>query len=242
MNLKPEIQAIHDEAGIVTITIDDPGYPEKLKGIDNPPKVLYALGDVSLLNAEKHSAVIGTRAVTMKGMDVAIGIGNMLAMAGEVVVSGLADGCDTGGHLGALGGGGKTIAILPYAITEIPTDRQRQIAGRIVDGGGLLVSEYAHGTPSDDEFYAARDRLQAAMSEGLIVVESQVDEGTMVTVAFAEEMGKLLGAYRHPGGFDMTDTSEGNEYLIKERGVRPITNMKSVNKFMDDMNEIRRNK
>lgn len=240
--IAPDIQAIHDEIGIVTITIDDPEYPEKMRGIDNPPQVLYALGDVSLLNEEKHSAVIGARAATIKGMDVAIGIGNMLAQAGEVVVSGLAKGCDTGGHLGALGAGGKTIAILPYPITQIPTAQQQELAERIVANGGLLISEYEHDRPFEEEFYGARDRLQAAMSEGLIVVESSIGGGTMITVEHAQKMGKLLGAYRHPGGFDMTDTSEGNEYLIKERGVRPITNMKSVSKFMDDMNEIRRNK
>ena len=237
-----EIKRIHDEAGVVTITIDDKRYPEKLRTLPDPPAVLYAKGDVSLLNAEKHSAVIGARKVSMKGMDVAIGIGNALALSGEVVVSGLATGCDTGGHLGCMGAGGKTIAILPSPVTQIEPRENEELAARIVASGGLLISEYPHGTEVTPDKYIARDRLQAAMSEGLIVIESFLGGGTMHTVGFAEELGKLVGAYRYPGGFDMTEKSEGNEYLINERGAFIVRTMKDVRAFIDKMNEIRRNK
>lgn len=235
-----EAKKIHDELGIVTITIDDESYPEKLKGIQDPPQVLYAMGDISILNAEKHSAVIGARRVSMKGMDVAVGLGNALALSGEVVVSGLASGCDTGGHLGCMGAGGRTIAILPSPITHIMPEINEELAKRIVASGGLLLTEYPHGTPVTPDCYIARDRLQAAMSEGLIVVESFMGGGTMYTVDFAMEMGKLVGAYRYPGGFDMTEKSEGNEYLINERGAFIIRTMRDVEAFIDKMNEIRR--
>ena len=238
--LSPEIQKIHDEAGIVTITIDDPGYPEKMRNIEDPPQVLYAKGNLELLSAEKHSAVIGARAVSMKGMDTAIGFGNVLAMDGEVVVSGLAAGCDTGGHLGCIGAGGGTIAILPCPITQIGTKARAELAERIVASGGLLITEYPHGDEESEEKYIARDRLKAAMSEGLIVVESFLGGGTMHTVDFAMKMGKLVGAYRNPGGFDMTDTTEGNEYLINERGAFVIRNMKDLRNFIGRMNDIRR--
>lgn len=239
--LSDEIRKIHEEAGIVELTIDDPRYPDKLRQIEDPPGVLYVKGDLELLNGEKHAAVIGARKVSMKGMDVAIGLGNMLALDGEIVVSGLAQGCDTGGHLGCMGAGGGTIAILPSPITQIMPRENEELAARIVETGGLLVTEYPHGVPVTPEMYIARDRLQAAMSEGLIVVESFLGGGTMHTVDFALDMGKLVGAYRHPGGFDMTDVSEGNEYLIKERGVVPIKNINDVKAFIEEMNERRRN-
>ena len=240
--LTDEMNTIHEACGVVTITIDDEAYPEKFRQLEDPPQVLYAKGDVSLLNAEKHSAVIGARKVSMKGMDVAIGIGNVLALDGEVVVSGLATGCDTGGHLGCLGAGGKTIAILPSPVTQIQPAQNEELAERIVQGGGLLISEYPHGTEVTPEMYIARDRLQAALSDGLIVIESFIGGGTMYTVDYAIQMGKLVGAYRYPGGFDMTEKSEGNEYLIEEKGAFIIRTMKDVRAFIDKMNEIRRNR
>ena len=240
--LTDEMNTIHEACGVVTITIDDEAYPEKFRQLEDPPQVLYAKGDVSLLNAEKHSAVIGARKVSMKGMDVAIGIGNVLALDGEVVVSGLATGCDTGGHLGCLGAGGKTIAILPSPVTQIQPAQNEELAERIVQGGGLLISEYPHGTEVTPEMYIARDRLQAALSDGLIVIESFIGGGTMYTVDYAMQMGKLVGAYRYPGGFDMTEKSEGNEYLIEEKGAFIIRTMKDVRAFIDKMNEIRRNR
>ena len=230
------------EDGVMTIRIDDSLYPERLKSLEEPPRVLYARGNVELLDADFCTVITGTENVSMKGMDVAIGLSNLLSGRGHVIISGLGRGSDTGAHLGCIGAGGRTIAVLNYPVTQVESSENKALADRILQSGGLLLSAFDDGDELADGG-EARGRIMAALGDGMIVIESFSSETVLMnTIRCAIDMDKAVGAYRHPGGFDMTETSEGNEYLIKECGVVPVRNIKDAEKLASAVEEKRRKK
>lgn len=230
------------EDSVIIISIDDRLYPERLKNLEEPPRLLYARGNADLLEADLFTVVTGTENVSMKGMDVAIGLSNILSARGHVIVSGMGKGSDTGAHLGCLGAGGRTIAVLNYPVTQVESSENRALADRILQNGGLLLSAWDDGDESVDDG-ETRGRIMAALGDGMIVIESFSSETVLMnTIRCAIDMDKAVGAYRHPGGFDMTETSEGNEYLIKECGVVPVRNIKDAEKLASAVEEKRRKK
>lgn len=108
-----------EQQGIVAINYLDELYPNKFKELHNPPILFFAKGNLDLLKGNRHVAVIGKRNPTDVGADFAKRVGRLLGYNGKIVVSGLAVGCDTCGHIGCLEGKGKTIAILPSSITKV---------------------------------------------------------------------------------------------------------------------------
>lgn len=127
-------------------------FPSKLKEMDDPPLLLHFLGNCSLFH-EDCVAVIGTRKPTEFGCRNAFEFGKSICKQGKVVVSGLALGCDTAAHRGALDFDGKTIAVLAHGLDSIYPAENRELAIEIITTGGLLVSEYPIGTPPRGPFF-----------------------------------------------------------------------------------------
>lgn len=242
MTISTDMKLNSADSDVIVINIGDKLYPQDLMKLKLPPEKLYAKGNLELLNGGFHTAITGTEKVSMKGMDVAIGLSNILSGRGHTIVGGLERGCSTGGHLGCLGTGGKSIAVLSSPVTDVMPEENQHIADKILQNSGLLIS--AVGDSKDE--WAGESNVQgeliAALCDGMIVIESFCDEQLLMgTVKTAVNMNKTVGAYRHPGGFDMTDTSEGNEYLIKECGAIPVRNIKDTDKFVDIVEKMRRN-
>jgi DNA processing protein len=172
-------------------------FPEKLREMDDPPLLLHCIGDSSLINSPSV-AVIGTREPTDFGSTAAIEFGKHLAENGQVVVSGLALGCDTGGHEGCLEAEGKTIAVLAHGLDTMFPKENRELAKRILSKGGLLLSEHEFGVGPRGYQFVERDRIQAALSDAVIVVETGIEGGTLHTVGFAEENDVPVFALDHP--------------------------------------------
>jgi DNA processing protein len=182
-----------------TLEQGDSGYPFLLTNYPKPPARLHCLGDVSLLNTP-GVAVIGTRSPTDMGRRIAFRIAAYFASHGYAIISGLALGCDTEGHLGSLSvPNGKTIAILGTSLKNIYPKKNRMLAQRIVESGGLVLSAY------DDDTYAPRrfverDRLQAALSLAVIPVQARSFDlkktdkpcGTRHACIAARELGRGL--------------------------------------------------
>jgi DNA processing protein len=198
------------KAGAAFITTRDEGYPKLLKEIHDPPIGLYRKGDY--LFGQPGVAVVGSRRTTLYGQAVAKKLGADLAKLGFCVVSGLARGIDTAAHEGALSVGGKTAAVLGTGLDIIYPSENLGLYRRIAESGAVL-SEFPFGRKADRQSFAMRNRIVSGMSEAVVVVESDVDGGAMITARFAGEQGRLIFAV--PGRIDQP-SSAGCHQLIRD--------------------------
>lgn len=198
------------QAGAVFITARDEGYPKMLKEIHDPPIGLYRKGGYLL--EQPCIAIVGSRRTTLYGQSVAKKLGAELARLGFCVVSGLARGIDTAAHEGALSVGGKTAAVLGTGIDIIYPSENLALYRQITESGAIL-SEFPFGRKADKQSFAMRNRIVSGICEGVVVVESDVQGGAMITARFAGEQGRLIFAV--PGRIDQA-TSRGCHQLIRD--------------------------
>jgi len=186
-------EAIRDiEAQKISIIgLGDEMYPPLFRLLKDRPLFIYARGNLDLLNHEKSLAIVGTRECTATGGKIAKQMANKFATMGVNIVSGLASGIDTFAHEGALDAGGATTAVLVDAQNVYPKENKR-LAERILDSGGLLLAENEPGVKMLGALFAIRDRLQSALSQGIIPIETDVKGGTMHTVRYALEQNRDL--------------------------------------------------
>lgn len=219
--------------GVKTITIMDDDYPTRLKNFKtNPPAILNYKGDISSLNESPSCAVIGTREPTGNGYSVGVRVGELLAENNVVVVSGLAKGCDTAGHLGCLNKNGKTVAVLAHGLKHLYPKENRRLADSILEKGGALISEYFYAQTARNNFFVERDRIQAGLSDNIFVVETGVKGGTMHTVKYAIENQRKVFTYKHPDKYKHEDKAQGNQMLINESKATPIANSEDFSHFL----------
>lgn len=193
------------------IAIGDPRYPQALLETADPPLVLYTLGRVDRLGAPSI-AVVGSRNPTAQGLENARAFSAHLSRSGWTVVSGLALGIDGAAHEGALEGRGGTIAVVGTGLDVVYPSRHRALAERIADAG-LLVSEFAIGTPSLPANFPVRNRIIAGLSRGTLVVEAAVQSGSLITARLAAEAGRDVFAI--PGSIH-SPLARGCHALIKQ--------------------------
>jgi DNA processing protein len=214
------------QAGATFITSRDEGYPKLLKEIHDPPIGLYRKG--GYLFEQACIAVVGSRRTTLYGQAVAKKLGAQLAQLGFCVVSGLARGIDTAAHEGALSVGGKTAAVLGCGIDIVYPPENLGLYRRIAETGAVL-SEFPFGRKADRQSFPMRNRVVSGICEGVVVVESDVQGGAMITARFAGEQGRLIFAV--PGRIDQS-TSQGCHQLIRD-GATLLT---SVDDILSELN------
>jgi DNA processing protein len=212
---------------IALLTLDSPGYPERLGQIDNPPPVLYLKG--SLLPQDNLAlAVVGTRQATNYGRTAASNICTELAEQGVTIISGLAKGIDTIAHQAALQAGGRTLAVLGSGVDVIYPPENRALAARIIDPAaqnGAVISEYAPGSQPEAANFPPRNRIVSGLSLGVFVVESNIKGGALITVDFAVEQGRDV--YALPGSI-FNPTSAGVNRLIRQGSARLVTSAQEI--------------
>ena len=162
---------------IKTISVKDKNYPKLLKEIKNPPEVLYTRGE--LKPDEKCFGVVGTRMFSSYGKQVALEIAGDLAEAGLTIVSGLAPGIDTFAHTATVERRKRTIAVLGTGIDErsIYPQSNLNLARKILETGGCLISEYPPGTRGTNFTFPQRNRIISGLSLGVLVVEAKEKSG-----------------------------------------------------------------
>jgi len=202
--------------GITLITLEDDVYPTRLKQIDQPPPVFYALGDL-IPQDEWAVAIVGTRRVTHYGQQVAEEIAAFLAQNGITVVSGLARGVDSIAHRAALEAGGRTIAVLGSGVDRIYPAENRGLASEMI-GRGAVISDYAPGTPPEAGNFPPRNRIIAGLSIAVVVVEAGERSGASITAGFAVEQGREVFAV--PGNI-FSPQSKGTNRLLRD-GAHPL--------------------
>lgn len=197
--------------GGFAISSDDDDYPALLRHLPDPPPVLYGLGRRELLGTPAV-AVVGSRAATGYGRKVAFVMGEQLARGSLTVVSGLALGIDAQAHAGALRAGGDTVAVLGCGLDIVYPQLNRALF-ETLRIRGLLLSEYPLGTKPEGFRFPARNRLIAAMCQGVVVVEAARRSGSLITAQIALDLGREVFAV--PGPID-SHKSEGTHWLLKQ--------------------------
>ena len=197
---------------VVTLTQDDPRYPRELLLHADPPELLHAEGDLSLLERPRI-AIIGSRHPTPYGHRIAYEAARTLASQGLVIVSGLARGLDARAHRGALDAGGGTVAVLGTGIDVIYPKVNRALQQEIRDKG-LLLSELPPGTGAQKFHFPRRNRIIAGLGRCLLVVEGEIEGGTSSTAKYASDHG--IPVFGVPGHID--EPMAGSPNLIIKSG------------------------
>ncbi|MEX3950289.1 DNA-processing protein DprA [Paraburkholderia sp. EG287B] len=205
------LQAWRAAPGNALITLADPAYPARLLDMPDPPPLLYAMGRLELLHA-RAVAVVGSRNATPQAVEDAMRFARTLAASGLTVVSGLALGVDGAAHRGALHERGGTVAVIGTGADLVYPPAHRPLAIEIA-AHGALVSEWPLGTPARSANFPQRNRVIAALVEGVVVVEAAQRSGSLITARLANEMGRDVFAL--PGSIHAPLT-RGCHGLIKQ--------------------------
>lgn len=201
-----------DAADHSLIPHDAPTYPALLAELHDAPPLLFVAGNAAILE-RPQLALVGSRRASRAGVGEASSFARHLAAGGFVITSGLALGIDAAAHQGALDAGGLTIAVLGTGLKEIYPPRHRDLAQRIRDNGGALLSELPLDTAAQACNFPRRNRLISGLSLGVLVVEAGLSSGSLITARLAAEQGRevfaIPGPIHHPG-------SRGCHQLIRE--------------------------
>ncbi len=200
-----------EENGIEIVAFRDARYPARLREIDNPPRLLYVRGSFAPED-QTAIAIVGTRGATRYGLDQARRLGRELAEAGFTVVSGLALGIDGAAHRGALEVGGRTLAALGGGVAKV-YPREHEDLARLIADSGAVFSEYHPLTSPLAGNFPARNRIVSGLSLGVLVVESPLRSGSLITARLAAEQNREVFAL--PGPVDR-ETSRGCHQLLRE--------------------------
>ena len=208
-----------DALHVHILTYEDPDYPLAFSRIPDMPLVLYCTGNPLWLNEPGMVGIVGSRKPTEYGLNAAADIGGELARNGAIIVSGLADGLDSAGHRAAVKNDCPTIGVM-----GVPIDRTYPAANvalrHKIEQKGCILSEYpprSEGVGANG--FLQRNRLIAALSSAVLVVEAREKSGTMSTVAHAERYGKPV--YAVPGSIYSLN-SAGTNGLLREGRARAV--------------------
>jgi DNA processing protein len=197
--------------GNALITLADEAYPQALLNTADPPPVLYAKGRVELL-AQRALAIVGARSATPAGMRDAESFAEALGHAGLTIISGLATGIDGAAHRGGLRTAASSVAVVATGLDKVYPSRNRDLAHQLAERG-LLISEFALGTPPLASNFPRRNRVISGLALGTLVVEAAVHSGSLITARQALEQGREVFAI--PGSIH-SPLAKGCHWLIKQ--------------------------
>jgi len=216
-----------EKQGIQLLFSDDALYPTLLKSIDDPPYLLYCMGDATVLN-RLSVAVVGTRHPSGYGADMAKSIAGDLSEAGVCIVSGLAIGIDANAHTGALQKGGTTVAVLGSGLGTPYPPENTGLFHEILNSGGAVITEYLPDARPLSFHFPHRNRIISGLCRGIVFVEGRIKSGGMITVRTALDQGRDVFAV--PGNIGQY-YAEGPNAIIREGAVM-IT---SVDDILDEL-------
>ncbi len=198
-----------DNTSIIHIGHAD--YPSLLMEIHDPPLVLYLRGNVNILSMPQI-AIVGSRNPDSSGKRLSYTFAKTLAGSGLIITSGMASGIDSAAHLGALEGGGSTVAIMGTGLDRVYPAKNKKLAHMIAEAG-FLVSEFPPGTSPKAENFPRRNRIISGLSLGTLVVQAVVKSGSLISARLASEQGREVFAV--PGSIN-NPLSRGPHELIRQ--------------------------
>lgn len=211
---------------IQVMALDDPNYPALLKEIYDPPALLYVKGRLEKGLDEFSLVVVGTRQITAYGRQITAEIVGPLARHGLTIVSGLALGVDALAHEVALGQNGRAIAVLGSGLDEehIYPSRNRQLAHRIIENNGAVISEFPLGTLPLRHHFPIRNRIISGLALATLIIEAAEDSGSLITARCALEQNREV--FSVPGSI-FSPLSFGPNNLLK-MGAKVITEAQDI--------------
>lgn len=219
------------EKGLVSLKDDK--YPNLLKELKAAPKELYYKGQWSPELFENCLAVVGTRRPTSYGRKITKQVVEMIASAGITIVSGFMYGIDAEAHEAALRTGGRTIAVMACGIDSICPEHQSDLYDRILNSGGLVISEYEGKHPAANWTFPQRNRIVAGLSKATLVVEAGEKSGSLITANIAKKLGRKIFVVPHqltnPGSRGvMALYKSGAQFLSSSRDILDFYNIPFV--------------
>lgn len=201
------------KAGVEFISFTDKLYPSKLEKLENPPIGIFVKGNKKLLKEPFSIAVVGTRKATSYGREVTEFLVSNLSNNNVCIISGLALGIDGIAHRETVLNNGKTIAVLACGVDCCLPSENYSLYRSILDNDGLIISEYPLSQPPNKGTFLARNRIIAALSDGVLVTEAAEDSGSLVTAGFGLTLNKKVFAVPGPITSRMSD---GSLELLKQ--------------------------
>jgi DNA processing protein len=216
-----------EEHGIKATSYNDCDYPPLLREAADRPHVVYSVGDIEALQSKHILSVVGTRRISAYGEGVCARLIPELAdmFPDLVVVSGLAFGVDAAAHRAALAAGVRTVAVIANKLPDVTPAQHRNLAKDMLDNGGAIVTELNSQTKQNGTHYIPRNRIIAGVAEGLLVVESPANGGSLSTAKAADAYSRTVMAV--PGRIN-DSRSEGTNHLIKTNVAQLVTSAKDI--------------
>lgn len=216
------------------ITIKDKKYPELLKKIGkDAPKKLYYKGVWDKDIFKNCLAVIGSRRITNYGKIVIKKIVSQVSSNNITIVSGFMYGVDAEAHKTALDVGGKTIAVMPCGVNIIHPEYQKELYNKIIEYGGLIISEYENNFPPSVWTYPKRNRIVAGLSKATLIIEGAEKSGSLITTTFAKKYKRKV--FSVPGPINSL-VSVGPNNLIKNKEAEIVISSNDILKFYNIKN------
>lgn len=210
--------------GSEIITLADPEYPDLLKQIYDPPVLLWIKGNAEALK-QPGVAIVGTRNTSPYGRKMAKKFTGELAEKNLCIFSGLAYGIDSIAHRTALDFNAQTVAVLGSGIDNLYPKKHAGLANEIVKSGGAVISEYPLGTNPDAGNFPVRNRIVSGMSLGVLVIESGIKGGSMITADLALDQNREVFALPHP---IVSPSGTGCNYLIKRGAAKLVQTVDDI--------------
>lgn len=214
---------------IETLSLADKELPTRLSSINDPCVFLYCKGKLDCLRNDNSIGIIGTRYPTAKGKNISRRLGYLFGSKGYPIVNGLAIGCDKYAHIGCIEANGTTVAVLPSGLNNIYPAANTALACSILEHNGCLISEYPPDAAPYNGSFIERDRIQSALSKVLIVVETDINGGSIHTVKFATEYHKTIFCFSsNENYFFSSHQTRGNRMLLNSNDVYPLENTNDI--------------
>ncbi|HAQ41785.1 MAG TPA: hypothetical protein DCM73_13760 [Clostridiales bacterium] len=217
---------------IKIIGLYDVEYPQKLKAIEDKPLILYVDGDEDLLNQENNIAIVGSRNPTQEGYEVSSIFAEKLTEERCCIVSGFASGCDEAAHNGCLQAKGRTVTVIPSGHLHV-IKNNKALYNMILINGGAIVSELPPNAKAEKHAFIDRNRVIAAISEGIIVIEGGQKGGTSHTVKFANAYNKPVAYTTSFSCMGQTSVFNNNIEIIDSFDKLIMFKNKSCKKMLD---------
>jgi DNA processing protein len=215
--------------GIQILFFLDEAYPKRLKQIDDAPIILYQKGNTNL-NQDKTIAIVGTRQSTPYGKNFVEQLLLELKAYKPIIISGMAYGIDIIAHRESLKNEMPTVGVLANGLDTLYPSSHQNTAEQMIHHGGALITEFSLGTRPDAPRFPARNRITAALSDVVIVVESMKKGGAIITAQYANDYNREVFAL--PGNIGVS-TSEGCNHLIKTHQAHLITSAEDIAYIMN---------
>ena len=202
-----------ERIGVSVMPYGDARFPQILRDIPDPPVLLYYVGRFPDFAHRFCVGMVGTRKMTERGMENGFRMAYELASAKGLIISGLAEGIDGVCAVGAICGGGETVAVIGCGLDIAYPRHHGKLMNRIVETGGAILSEYPPGTRPMHYHFPVRNRIISGLSQVVIVVEAGMGSGSLITAKEAARQGR--GLYTIPADPE-TEFAEGNNQLLRD--------------------------